>query len=70
MTHKPVVSAVGGSTATVTDCVDLRSWLAYDVRSGRRDPSIRPIGRVSGTYTMINSGGSWLVSAAKQGDFC
>lgn len=70
VTHKPVVSAVSATTATVTDCVDLRSWLAYDVPSGRRDPSIRPIGRVAGTYTLTTSGGSWLVSAAKQGDFC
>ncbi len=68
--HKPVVSAVSATAATVTDCVDLRSWLAYDVPSGRRDPSIRPIGRVTGTYTLTSFGGSWLVSAAKQGDFC
>lgn len=70
VTHKAVVTAVSASAATVTDCVDLRSWLAYDVKSGRRDPSIRPIGRVAGTYSLTSSGGDWLVSAAKQGDFC
>jgi hypothetical protein len=70
VTHKPVVSAVSGTTATVADCVDLRSWLAYDVPSGRRDPSIRPIGRVAGTYTLTGSGRAWRVSAAVQGAFC
>ena len=70
VTHKPVVTAVSGSSATVTDCVDLRSWLAYDVPSGRRDPSVRPIGRVAGTYALTSSGGGWRVSAAEQGGFC
>lgn len=70
VTHKPTVTAVSATAATVTDCVDLRAWLAYDVPSGRRDPSIRPIGRVAGTYELTNSAGTWLVTGAEQGNFC